>query len=103
MRNAIPGSLLAMLVLYQGALHAGDAAAGVSAFNPKGCIGCHGAAGKAPIAPNYPIIGGKPEDFVSGELTRFRSGERQEPTINAMAAMLSDADIANIADYLATQ
>ena len=103
MHDSILGSALALLLLYQGPLLASDAAAGKSAYSARGCIGCHGAAGKAPIAPNYPVIGGKPEDFVSGELTRFRSGERQEPTINAMAAMLSDADIANIAAFLAAQ
>ena len=103
MRNTILGSALAVLWLFQIPAQAGDATAGQSAFSAKGCIGCHGVAGTAPIAPNYPVIGGKEEGFIAGELNRFRSGERQEPTMNAMAKMLNDADIANIAAYLAAQ
>ena len=102
MRNTILGGACALLLL-QVPAQAADLAAGQSAFSAKGCIGCHGVAGKAPIAPNYPVIGGKPEGFIAGELNRFRTRERQEPTMNAMAASLSDADIANIAAYLAAQ
>lgn len=103
MRITILGGALAALTLLQAPAQAGDEAAGEAAFNARGCIGCHGVSGKAPIAPNYPVIGGKQQSFISGELTRFRSGERQGPTMNAMASMLSDADIANIAAYLAAQ
>lgn len=95
--------LVAVAGLSTGPATAGDAAAGAQAFASRGCVGCHGNSGKAPIAPNYPVIGGKPADFIAGELTRFRSQERQEPTMNAMAAGLSDADIANLAAYLASQ
>lgn len=102
MRNTILGSVLALLLL-QVPAQAADLAAGESAFSAKGCIGCHGVAGKAPIAANYPVIGGKDAAFVAGELTKFRSGERKEATMNAMAASLNDADIANIAAYLAAQ
>ena len=80
---------------------AGDAGAGV--YHAKGCVGCHGVSGKKPIAANYPVIGGKPADFISAELSKFRSGERKDPTMNAMAGALSDADIANLAAYLASQ
>ncbi len=83
--------------------HAGDAAAGKSTFAAKGCVACHGKTGKQPIAANYPVIGGKPADFIAGELKKFRSGERQEPTMSAMAGLLNDADIANIAAFLAEQ
>jgi cytochrome c553 len=94
---------LLALTLIAPATQAGDAAAGEKAFNAKGCVGCHGKSGKAPIAPNYPVLGGKPADFISAELTKFRSGERQEPTMNAMAGMLNETDIDNISAYLAAQ
>ena len=87
------------LVLSHGVAIAGDVGAGKSAYAAKGCIGCHGADGKKPIA-NYPVIGGKPADFIKSELTKFRSKERVEPTMNAMAAGLTDADIDNLAAYL---
>ncbi len=103
MRITILGSALAVLLLLQSPAQAGDAAAGETAYNARGCIGCHGVAGKSPAAAAYPVVGGKQDSFIAGELTRFRSGERQNPTMNAMAAMLSEADIANLAAYLAAQ
>ena len=103
MKKSAIVALIAFASLATGPLHAADAAAGAQAFAAKGCVGCHGNGGKSPTAPNYPVIGGKPADFIAGELTKFRSKERQEPTMNAMAAALSDADIANIAAYLSTQ
>jgi len=88
--------------LIQGVAIAGDAGAGKATFSSRGCIGCHGAGGMAPLAGN-PVIGGKPADFISGELTKLRSGERASPVMNAMAGSLSDDDIANLAAYLSSQ
>ena len=76
-----------------------DAAAGKSAYAAKGCIGCHGAGGKS-VNPTYPSLTGKDAAFVKQNLTEFRSGKRQNPTMNAMAAGLSDADINNLAAYI---
>ncbi|MCP4392560.1 MAG: c-type cytochrome, partial [Gammaproteobacteria bacterium] len=84
-------------------LQAGDAGAGANTFMAKGCVGCHGAAGKAPIAATYPAIGGKPADFIAVELNKFRTGERNNPIMMPMAASLNDADVANLAAYLAAQ
>ena len=81
---------------------AGDIDAGKAVFAAKGCIGCHGTSGKNPTGEN-PVIGGKPAEFISAELEKFRSGERQDPLMNAMTASLSDADIANLAAYLSSQ
>ena len=96
-------AILAISGLTFNAAQAADAAAGSSAYMAKGCAGCHGASGKAPIAPNYPVIGGKPADFISAELNKFRTGERDNPIMKPMAATLSDADVANLAAYLASQ
>lgn len=90
------------LFAVQGSAIAGDAAAGEAAFNGKGCVGCHGPAGKSMI-PTYPALNGKDAAFISGELTKFRSGERESATMQPMAAGLSDDDIANVAAYLSAQ
>ena len=103
MKTMIAVVLIALGGLSIGPAMAADAAAGAQVFSTRGCVGCHGNGGKAPTAPNYPVIGGKAADFIAGELNKFRSKERQEPTMNAMAAGLSDADIANLAAYLASQ
>lgn len=76
-----------------------DVAAGQSAYAAKGCIGCHGAGGKS-VVPTYPSLVGRNAAFVSKNLTDFRSGARNNATMNAMAAGLSDADIENLAAYI---
>lgn len=76
-----------------------DVAAGQSAYAAKGCIGCHGAGGVSVVA-TYPSLKGRSAAFIRSNLTDFRSGARKDPVMNAMAAGLKDADIANIADYI---
>jgi len=76
-----------------------DAAAGRSTYSAKGCIGCHGASGKSSV-PTYPSLKGKDAAFVRKILAEFRSGARDNPTMNAMAAGLNDDDINNLADYI---
>ena len=88
--------LFAMVL--SGAAYA-DVAAGKSAFAARGCIGCHGAGGVS-VVPTYPSLKGKDAAFVSKNLTDFRSGARKNPTMSAMAASLTDADIQNLADYI---
>lgn len=78
---------------------AGDASAGKSAYAAKGCIGCHGSGGVS-FNTQYPSLKGKSEAFVKQNLTNFRSGKRQNPTMNAMSAALSDSDIVNLAAYI---
>ena len=90
--------LIALAGLVNAPLQAGDAAAGATAYNAKGCVGCHGLAGKKPIA-DYPVIGGKAADFLTTELNKFRTGERNNPVMMPMAAPLTDADIALLARY----
>ncbi len=102
MKKTLVVSLIALAGLVNMPLQAGDAGAGANAYNAKGCIGCHGMSGKQPIA-DYPAIGGKPADYIAAELNKFRSGERNNPIMMPMAAGLSDADVANLAAYLATQ
>ena len=91
--------ILTSLLAISGQVLAGDVGAGRSAFAAKGCIGCHGAGGVS-VVPAYPSLKGQTEAFVKENLTNFRSGKRQNPTMNAMAAGLKDADIENLAAYI---
>ncbi len=90
---------LASVILYSGLAMAGDAAIGRATFAAKGCIGCHGNGGVS-VVPAYPSLKGRDEAFVRQNLTNFRSGKRQNPTMNAMAAGLKDVDIENLAAYI---
>ncbi len=95
-------AIIAISMMAAAPAMAGDAGAGEAAYNGKGCSGCHGAGGNSQI-PTYPKLSGKGADVIAKALTDFKSGARKEPTMNAMAAGLSDADVANIAAYLGAQ
>jgi cytochrome c553 len=82
---------------------AGDAAAGEATYSSMGCMGCHGPAGKSAMPDMFPVLAGKEEAYIVEQLTAFRSGERQNPTMQPMAGALSDEDIANLAAYLSEQ
>ena len=83
-------------------LIAGDPAEGEAAFTAKGCTGCHGAGGVS-ANPAYPSLNGKGAEFIETQLKAFKSGERQNPSMSPMAAMLSDQEVADVAAYLGAQ
>jgi cytochrome c553 len=72
---------------------------GKSTYAAKGCIGCHGVGGQSMVSA-YPVLKGRDTAFIVKNLTDYRSGARQNGTMNAMAAGLSDADIKNLGDYI---
>lgn len=78
------------------AIAGGDAAAGKA--KSATCAGCHGAAGISAI-PMYPNLAGQKEAYLAKQLKDFKSGARKDPTMSAMVAALTDADIANLAAY----
>ena len=75
---------------------AADAAAGKA--KAASCAGCHGAKGVS-AAPNFPNLAGQKAAYTVKQLKAFKDGSRKDPTMNAMAKPLSDADMANIAAY----
>ena len=68
------------------------------------CTGCHGIVEYKNAYPNYrvPKIGGQGEAYLIAALNGYKKGERNHPTMKAQARSFSDADIADIAAYLAT-
>jgi cytochrome c553 len=87
------------MMFASGMAAAGDAEAGKAKFAT--CAGCHGANGVA-TAPTNPSLAGKDEAYIKAALTAYKTGAKDNATMKAMAAMLSDADIDNIAAYVAT-
>ncbi len=75
---------------------AGDAAAGKA--KAASCAGCHGANGISAV-PTYPNLAGQKAAYTAKQLKAFKDGSRKDPTMNAMAKPLSDADIENLAAY----
>lgn len=78
---------------------AGDAAAGKA--KAASCAGCHGANGISAV-PTYPNLAGQKEAYLIKQMKAFQDGTRTDPTMNAMAKPLNDADIANIAAFYAS-
>lgn len=66
------------------------------------CVACHGADGIGK-APQYPNLAGQKATYLEKQLKAFRSGERKDPNMSAMAKPLSDDDIAELAAYFESQ
>lgn len=67
------------------------------------CAGCHGPAG-AGIPAQYPRLAGQFPEYTAAQLKSFRLGERAndpESMMRTIAAKLSDAEIAAVAEYAA--
>lgn len=77
---------------------AADAAAGKA--KAATCGACHGAKGISAV-PTYPNLAGQNEAYLLKQLKAFKDGSRKDPTMSAMAAPLSDADMANLSAYFA--
>jgi len=66
-----------------------------------GCQGCHGADGISAV-PTYPNLAGQKIAYLVKQMKAFRDGTRKDPTMNAMAAPLTDEDITHLAEYYAS-
>jgi cytochrome c553 len=79
---------------------AGDPVAG--ARKTQMCSGCHGIDGWRTAFPevyNVPKIAGQHQAYIVKALQAYRSGARSHPSMRAIAASLSDKDVADLAAY----
>ena len=70
------------------------------------CRACHGVAGAKTLIPSYPKLNGQNKEYIAQMLTAYKKGERKggmAAVMTAQAAMLSDADIAELAEYYSSQ
>ena len=77
-----------------------DAAAGQK--KAAMCIGCHGIQGyqaSFPEVHKVPRIAGQNAKYIAASLAGYKKGERKHPTMAAIAASLSDQDMADLAAY----
>jgi cbb3-type cytochrome c oxidase subunit III len=82
------------------AAQAGDMVAGKA--KAATCGACHGADGNS-LAPNFPKIAGQGERYLVKQITDIKNGDRQVPEMLGFVMGLSEADIADIAAYYASQ
>ncbi len=68
------------------------------------CTGCHGVPGWRNAYPPYrePKLWGQHADYIVAALKEYRSGAREHGTMHAVAATLSDKDMADLAAYFAS-
>lgn len=70
------------------------------------CIGCHGIPGyKATFPEVYqvPMIGGQSARYIESALKAYQKGDRKHPTMQGIAASLSEQDIADVAAFYSQQ
>jgi len=81
----------------------GDAMAGKSKNSM--CAGCHGIGGYKTVFPEtyrVPKLGGQHAAYIVKALQEYKAGNRSHPTMRAIAATLSDKDMADLAAYYAS-
>ena len=76
---------------------AGDAKAG-RAKAESVCGVCHGVDGLAKI-PEAPNLAGQSENYLTEQITAFKSGERKNEMMSVVVQDLSETDIENLAAY----
>ena len=99
---ALAFALAAGTAAAQGGAPAGDAAKGREKVQM--CQGCHGIDGWRTAYPevySVPKIAGQQPAYLVAALKAYRSGDRSHPSMKAIAASLTDADMANLAAYYA--
>ena len=66
------------------------------------CAACHGVDGNSPVSVN-PTLAGQHAVYVANQLVHFKSGERKNAVMSAIASSLSPDDINNLAAHFAKQ
>ena len=97
-------SLASLLVVaaFSGGAYAADAAKGE--VKAGYCYGCHQIGGYRNAYPAYsvPKLAGQHREYIVASLKAYKDGSREHGTMRAIAAGLSEQDMADIAAYYAS-
>jgi len=103
LRSLINAGLFAVLAsMFAPLLAEGDPAAGKNKTTM--CTGCHGIPGfRAAYPETYqvPKLGGQNPGYIVAALKAYKAGERNHPTMKAIASSLTEQDMADLAAYYA--
>ena len=66
------------------------------------CAACHGADGNS-ASPAYPKLAQQHPEYLVKQLQEYKSGKRANAIMSGMAEGLSDADMKNVAAWLASK
>lgn len=95
-------SVLLVSLAVSGSCQAGNASAGKELVTAKGCVACHGADGNGIGNPDYPKLAGQYASYLEHALRAYRKGERTNAIMVGFAQALTDAEIANLAAFFAS-
>ena len=97
------GRILGLLALAAAipATHAADIEAGRAKVAAV-CAACHGPAGVS-VSEAIPNLAAQRAGYLEAQLKALKEGTRKNAIMNAIAAQLSPADIANVAAFFASQ
>ena len=87
------------------ALAQGKGSADVGAQKVSMCVGCHSIPGYKTAFPSVysvPKLDGQHAAYIVKALQAYKSGERKHPSMRAIAATLTDQDMADLAAFFAT-
>jgi cytochrome c553 len=102
MKQVGAGVLLAVIGMTQAmAAPLGDAATGQTTATGV-CAACHGPDGNS-LIPVNPTLAGQHPEYLYKQLRNYKSGERQNPIMQGIAATLSEEDMRNVSAYFASQ
>ncbi len=79
---------------------------GAALYQSKTCWSCHGKDAKSPLLPIYPRLAGQSAPYALNQMKDIKSGKRNNGQTAAMRGIMSlvnDAEMQEIANWLATQ
>ena len=99
LKNSLPLSVL-LACIWTVSASAADITAGEQ--KAANCMGCHGPKGKSSSA-QWPNLAAQQSTYIVSQLNAFKTGTRNNPMMQSMAANLNDDDINNLAAYYSSQ
>lgn len=96
---------LGLVALTPGITHGADGDAAAGKGKTAMCAGCHGIPGYKtafPVTYTVPKLGGQHAAYLVKALQAYKSGDRTHPSMRAIAAGLTDQDMADLAAYYVT-
>lgn len=102
------GCGLALLLLCAAVDGAAEDAAmdGAELYTERGCVYCHGPAGREPVLPDYPKLNGQNKEYLVLQMQDIKSRARKNGYTGMMQPAVlgvSDEEFAAIAAFLAGQ
>ena len=95
---ALKNLTLVFAVLFSGSVNADDMAAAEKARTL--CAGCHGPTGIS-VNPLWPSLAGQHAPYLAKSMGDYKTGQRSDPSMSAIATTLGDAEIEALAAYYA--